>query len=239
MSPIEASNWIRRQGVAGQLKGAILAAGLGSRMKPLTNHYLPKPLFPLGGKVPMAELWVRRFVDSGITDISMNLCVLSAAIRRHFADGARLGAEIAYVEEDKPSGTFGGVCKQGLGREAKRVRSAETAPQLPAFSGSTLIVPSGDIVTNFTSELLAEMYEIHQRAGAAFTMVLVPVPWDRRKDFGTVVLEAPEERSGEISKSGRITEFLEKDPNSPSNLNNASIYMMETELLKALDPFAY
>jgi len=54
--------------------------------------------------------------------------------------------------------------------------------------------------------------------------------------FGTVALAQPEELPGSISKSGRITEFLEKDPNSPSNLNNASIYMMEVELLEALDP---
>jgi NDP-sugar pyrophosphorylase family protein len=99
-----------------------------------------------------------------------------------------------------------------------------------------MIVPSGDIVTNFDSGLLEEMYEMHKRVGSAFTVVLVPVPWDRRKDFGTVVLDNPEEHSGILSKSGRIQEFREKDPDSPSNLNNASIYMIETELLRLLDP---
>lgn len=228
--------WARRLNLAQQLKGAILAAGLGSRMEPLTAHHLPKPLFPLGGKVPMAELWVRRLVDSGITDVSMNLCVLKEAIKSHFSDGARLGASIAYVEEDTPSGTFGGVCKQGLGSAAKRLSPGEEQVGIPPFSGSTLIVPSGDIVTNFGSALLEEMYSIHRRAGAAFSMVLVPVPWERRKDFGTVVLDRPVDRSGQISKSGRIKEFLEKDPQSPSNLNNASIYMIERDLLQALDP---
>ncbi|MCP3964646.1 MAG: NDP-sugar synthase [bacterium] len=216
--------WTQRSGVEGALKGAILAAGLGRRMEPLTNHHLPKPMFPLGGKVPMAELWVRRFVESGITDVSMNLCVLSDSIRRHFGDGADLGASISYVEEQTPSGTLGGVCKQVLGGG------------IPRFEGSTVIVPSGDIVTNFGAALLEEMYDLHRRAGAAFSMVLVPVPWERRKDFGTVVLDAPESRSGEISSSGRIVDFREKDPDSPSNLNNASIYMMEVELLEALDP---
>ncbi len=213
------------------LRGAILAAGLGSRMKPLTTHHLPKPLFPLGGKVPMAELWVRRFVESGISDLSMNLCVLSDAIKRHFANGARFGAKIDYVEEQTPSGTLGGVCKQVLGAS-----DGDAAGGGSLTRGGTVIVPSGDIVTNFGSALLEEIVEIHRRAGAAFSMVLVPVPWDRRKDFGTVVLGQPEDRSGEISKSGRIIEFREKDPESPSNLNNASIYMIETELLAALDP---
>ncbi|MCP4546673.1 MAG: nucleotidyltransferase family protein, partial [bacterium] len=211
-------------------------AGLGKRMDPLTAHHLPKPLFPLGGKVRMAEVWVRRMVKSGIPDISMNLCVLGETIRRYFRDGSRFGADIAYVEEDTPSGTLGGVCKQGLGEKARLVRPAEERSQVPEFQGSTLIVPSGDIVTNFSSDLLEEMYDIHKRAGAAFTVVLVPVPWERRKDFGTVILDRPEERKGIISKSGRIEEFIEKDPNSPSNLNNASIYMIEMDLLRALDP---
>src|SRR5262249_50692859 len=57
-----------------------------------------------------------------------------------------------------------------------------------------------------------------------------------RKDFGTVVLDRPENRSGILSQSGRIREFREKDPDSPSNLNNASIYMIEVDLLAALEP---
>lgn len=230
--------WTYRQGVRGELKAAILAAGLGRRMHPLTVRHLPKPMFPLGGKVPMAELWVRRLVESGITDISMNLCVLSETIKRHFKDGTRFAADITFVEEDDPSGTLGGVCKQILGKDAKRLKGEEVAPRFPPrFRGSTVLVPSGDIVTDFGAESLEEMYDIHRRVGAAFTVVLVPIPWERRKDFGTVVLDNPESLPGAISQSGRIQEFREKDPDSPSNLNNASIYLIERELLEELDPF--
>lgn len=210
--------WTERKGVRGDLAGAILAAGLGQRMDPLTAHHIPKPLFPLGGKVPMAEVWVKRFIESGITDISMNLCVLADTIKRHFGDGSKFGAPINYVEEETPSGTLGGLCKQAL-----------------SFGGSTVVVPSGDIVTNFGAELLEEMHEIHKRTGSAFTIVVVPVDWDRRKDYGTVVFDSPQLRDSVVSKTGRIKEFIEKDPNSPSNLNNASIYMIETELIRVLD----
>ncbi len=226
--------WAQRRGIASQLKCAILAAGLGKRLEPLTARHLPKPLFPLGGKIPLAEIWVRRMVAAGITDISMNLCVLAETIERHFGDGSQFGARITYVKERIPSGTLGGVCKQALGSEAK---TFENDPPLAAqpFHGKTLIAPSGDVVTNFSAALLEEMYDIHTRAGAAFTMVLVPVPWDRRKDFGTVLLEGAEKRPGLISRSGRISDFREKDPDSPSNLNNASIYMLEMDLLRELD----
>jgi mannose-1-phosphate guanylyltransferase/phosphomannomutase len=230
------SCWTYEKGVQDQIKCAILAAGLGKRMDPLTARHLPKPLFPLGGKIPMAEVWVRRLVESGITDISMNLCVLKDTIKRYFRDGTKLGASIRYIEEDTPSGTLGGVCKQALGTQAKSVLPGESMPSGSEFRGSTLIVPSGDIVTNFGSELLEEMYDEHRRVGAAFTMILVPVPWDRRKDYGTVVLDRPDTHSGILSRSGRVQEFREKDPDSPSNLNNASIYMIEMDLVKALDP---
>ncbi|MFN0017093.1 MAG: sugar phosphate nucleotidyltransferase [Pirellulaceae bacterium] len=230
----DTDGWAQRRSVASQLKCAILAAGLGRRLEPLTARHLPKPLFPLGGKVPLAELWVQRMVEAGIRDISMNLCVLAETIERHFGDGSRFGASITYVQEQTPSGTLGGVCKQALGRDAKTFANEQPLTAEP-FRGSTLIAPSGDVVTNFSAALLEEMYDIHTRTGAAFTMVLVPVPWERRKDFGTVLLEGAEKRAGLISRSGRIVDFLEKDPNSPSNLNNASIYMLEMDLLRELD----
>ncbi len=115
------NSWTHKKKVNGKIKLAVLAAGLGKRMDPLTAHHLPKPMFPIGGSVPMAEIWVRRSIKSGITDISMNLCVLSNTIKNYFKDGARFGANIAYVEEDTPSGTLGGVCKQALGNRAKKV----------------------------------------------------------------------------------------------------------------------
>ncbi len=228
--------WTYQKGLDGKLPGAILAAGLGKRMDPLTVRHIPKPMFPLGGKVPIVELWMRRMVESGISDVSMNLCVLSETIRRHFGDAARFAATLHYVDEDKPSGTLGGVCKQALGRTARQVLAGEQLPTHKRRMGSTILVPSGDIVTNFSAAQLEEMYDIHRRMGAALSMVLVPVPWEKRKDFGTVVLDRPEQHSGAISGSGRISEFVEKDPNSPSNLNNASIYLIEMELLDMLDP---
>ncbi len=216
--------------------GAVLAAGLGKRMEPLTVRYLPKPMFPLGGKVPLLETWVRKLVAAGITDLSMNLCVLKDRIRQYFHDGSRFGAALRYVEEDRPSGTLGGVCKQVFGRQA-RTFPGELPPQHTPLSGSTIVVPSGDIVTNFDADQLAELLAWHRRQGAAMTIVLTPIAWERRQDYGTVVLQDPEKRPGLLSLAGPIADFREKDPNSPSNLNNASIYLIESRLLAELDPF--
>jgi len=184
----------------------------------------------------MAEVWLRRAVESGITDVSMNLCVLAQIIENHFGDGGKFGANLTYVREDVPSGTLGGVCKQALGMDSKRLPSEKHRSLPKPFQGSTLIVPSGDIVTNFGSELLEEMYEIHRGVGSALTVALVPVPWERRIDYGTAVLASPEARDSILCKSGRIESFVEKQADSPSNLSNASIYMIEMDLLRALDP---
>lgn len=215
-------------------RGAILAAGLGRRLEPLTARYIPKPLFPLGGKVSMAEIWVRKLAAAGVSDVTMNLCVGRDAIRERFQGDTSVTAPIGFVEEETPSGTLGGVCKQAFGRHT-RLLDGESIPGVEPFLGDTLIVPSGDIVTNLDGPLLAELLDIHRRAGAAFTMALVPVPWDRIKDYGTAVLDAPQARSGPLSSVGRIIRFHEKDPNSPSNLNNASVYFIETRLLRELD----
>ena len=218
--------WANKRCAESQLKGAILCAGLGRRLDPLTAYQLPKPLFPLGGKVPIAEIWVRRLISSGIMNVSMNLSVMAEAIRRHFANGEKFGIDLTFAEEEVPSGTLGGVCKMTLGSEATALNGDPAAIPIPRFSGSTVIVPSGDIVANFDADLLDEMYGIHRRAGAALTMVLTGIPSARRKDFGTVVMAAPEKHDGDISLAGRIAEFREKDPDSPSCLNNASIYMI-------------
>ena len=90
-------------------------------------------------------------------------------------------------------------------------------------------------MTNFGTDLLQEMYDIHKGVGAAMTMALVPIPPERRKDFGTAVLDHVESRGGLLSKSGQIVHFREKQADSPSNLNNASIYIIETGFLKELD----
>lgn len=231
------NTWVHKKNKQHQIKAVLLSAGLGKRMDPLTAHHLPKPMFPLGGGTPMVELWVRKFVEAGITDISMNLCVLSGTIKKHFGNGAKFGADLSFVEEKEPSGTFGGVCKQVLGNRAKKVLKKEGRQGNRHYSGETVVVASGDIVTNFGAEQLEEMYDIHRKNGAAITMVLSPIRWNERGEYGTVEIVNPYPLNSAFTQMGRIRTFIEKDPCSPSNLNNGSIYMIEMDLIKALDKY--
>ena len=70
-------------------------------------------------------------------------------------------------------------------------------------------------------------------------MLLAPILWKQRKEFGTVILGRSERLDGPLSESGAIIDFVEKDPDSPSNLNNASVYFIEMDLLKELRPSSH
>ena len=68
------------------MKAMILAAGLGTRMRPLTNH-TPKPMLKVAG-LPLIEHQVRRLVAAGITDIVINHAYLGEQIEDYLKDGS-------------------------------------------------------------------------------------------------------------------------------------------------------
>lgn len=203
----------------------MLAAGVARRLEPI-SAVIAKPAFPLGGRVPLAELWVRKFVDAGITSMAMNLHRVPDSIQGYFGDGRRFLADITYVYEDAPSGTLGGALKM-----LKALRARGLNPE-------RVFIPSGDIVSGIETADLERMLYEHSRRGAAFTMMLAPVPWERRADFGTVVLEGTSPGSDIMPRTfARVLDFLEKDPRSPSNENNGSNYLVETSLLLELEDY--
>ncbi|MEW6737095.1 MAG: NDP-sugar synthase [Acidobacteriota bacterium] len=203
----------------------ILAAGIAKRLEPI-SEVIAKPAFPLGGQIPIAELWVRKFVDAGINKMVMNLHRVPESIRGYFGNGRRFLAEITYVYEQIPSGTLGGVIKM--------VRALQAEGYYP----ERVFVPSGDIVSKIGAEHLEVMLNEHSKRGAAITLMLAPVPWERRGDFGTAILEGvPAGKEVTAGTYARILDFVEKDPNSPSNVNNASNYLIETDFLLQLEPY--
>lgn len=89
------------------MKAMILAAGLGNRMRPLTDH-LPKPLLPVNGK-PLIEFHLENLARAGITQAIINLAYLGDKIRAHLGDGSRFGLQIQYSEEPEPLETGGAI----------------------------------------------------------------------------------------------------------------------------------
>ncbi len=91
------------------MKAMILAAGLGTRMRPLTNH-IPKPMLKVAG-LPLIEHQVRRLVAAGITDIVINHAYLGEQIEDYLKDGSELNCHIQYSQEEEPLETGGGIFK--------------------------------------------------------------------------------------------------------------------------------
>lgn len=84
----------------------IMAGGVGSRLKPLTN-VLPKPLIPIGDKTILEEI-ISRFEDNGCTEfhISVNY---KAEMIKYYLGNKIFNSSINYFEEPKPLGTGGSL----------------------------------------------------------------------------------------------------------------------------------
>ncbi len=92
---------------SGIRQAVILAAGFGSRLRPITDS-LPKAMVPIGGK-PLLEHHVERLRRFGVREFFVNLHHLPDVIRNHFGDGSRWGARITYAQEPEIRGTAGGL----------------------------------------------------------------------------------------------------------------------------------
>lgn len=108
------------------MKAMILAAGLGTRMRPLTDH-TPKPLLEVGGK-PLIVWHVDNLVRAGFTDIVINTAWLGEKLEAALGDGRALGAHIRWSHEGEPLETAGGLVRA-----------------LPLLGSDPFLVVNGDI----------------------------------------------------------------------------------------------
>src|SRR5271156_792666 len=88
-------------------QAVILAAGLGTRLKPYTDT-MPKPMIPILGK-PMLQWHVEQFKKHGVTEFFFNLHYLPEVIKNYFGDGSKFGVKIHYFAEQEPLGTAGAI----------------------------------------------------------------------------------------------------------------------------------
>ncbi|GAB2712387.1 N-acetylmuramate alpha-1-phosphate uridylyltransferase MurU [Halomonas garicola] len=89
------------------MKAMILAAGLGTRMRPLTDT-CPKPLLPVDGR-PLIEHHLARLARAGIAEVVINISYRAEQIVRALGDGERFGLSIRYSREAAPLETGGGI----------------------------------------------------------------------------------------------------------------------------------
>lgn len=88
-------------------KAMILAAGLGQRMRPLTDT-LPKPMLSVAGK-PLLQYHLENLAAAGITNVVINLAYLGDKIREFVGNGEKFGLSVIYSKEPEPLETAGAL----------------------------------------------------------------------------------------------------------------------------------
>ncbi|HWU84310.1 MAG TPA: NDP-sugar synthase [Rhodocyclaceae bacterium] len=196
-------------------KGMILAAGQGTRVRPLTKDW-PKPMVPILGK-PVMEYLIEHLVRYGITDIMVNVAYHHRKIEEYFGDGRRWGANIGYAFEGanehgdivpRPKGSAGGL---------------KAIQDFSGFFDDTTLVLCGDAIVDL--DLGAAIFEHKQKAALA-SVIGLDVPRDQVQNYGIVVADS----------EGKIESFQEKPSpaEAKSTLASTGIYLFEPQVLELI-----
>jgi mannose-1-phosphate guanylyltransferase len=142
--------------VGGDLVGMVLCAGLGTRLRPLTD-LLPKPAVPLGG-LPLVRYPLALLAAAGARRAVVNVHHLAGEMERAARESAEaLGLPLAISREPVLAGT-GGALRQARGL---------------LEGAAEIVVINGDVL--FAADLEGAL-SAHRRSGALATMLLAPMP---------------------------------------------------------------
>jgi mannose-1-phosphate guanylyltransferase len=163
--------------MAAGARAFVLAAGLGTRLRPLTETW-PKPVVPFLG-APLLRRTFAVLARAGVDRVGLNTHHLPEVMERVARDeGARRGLAVTTVHEPVIQGTGGGL------RGLQRVLPGDDV--VIAWNGDILFAPD-----------LAGLLVQHRDSGAAATMVLLPMPPGR--SYGVVEIDG----SGRVRRIGR------------------------------------
>lgn len=149
------------------MKALFLAGGMGTRLRPLTNH-LPKPMVPIMG-VPLLERNICELKQCGISEIIVSTCYQAQCIEQHFAPDRRNGLKIHCVCEEKPLGTGGAIknCQK--------------------YFDETFLVFNSDILSNID---LKALIKFHQQKKADVTIAAIEV--EDTSNYGVIEYDPDE-----------------------------------------------
>jgi mannose-1-phosphate guanylyltransferase len=195
------------------MKAMILAAGKGTRVRPIT-YTIPKPMMPILEK-PVMEFLLELLRQHGFDQIMVNVSHLAEEVESYFKDGQRFGVQIAYSFEGRiVDGTLVG---EAVGSAGGMRRIQDFSP----FFDDTFIVLCGDALIDLD---LTEAVKWHRAKGSIATIIMKSVPKEEVSSYGVVVTD----------EDGRVKAFQEK-PSIEEALStniNTGIYIFEPEIFK-------
>jgi len=147
-------------------KAHIMAAGLGTRLAPLTDR-TAKPMAPIVNR-PVMEHILRLLARHGVTEVCINLHHYADDIQGYFGDGRDFGVHVHYSYEEKLLGTAGG-----------------TGGFRDLLDDDTFLVVSGDALTDVD---ISSFVAAHRESGALATLAVKEV--DDPSHYGVVAHDA-------------------------------------------------
>ncbi len=203
------------------IKGMILAAGRGTRVRPLTEN-IPKPMIPILGH-PVMEYLVAHLARHAVNQIMVNVAWHHAQIENYFGDGNRWGVQLGYSFEGMRD--HGDIVPRPMG-------SAGAMRKIQDFGGffdCTTLVVCGDAL--FDLNITAAVAE-HRKRKALATVITTDVPREQVHNYGIVLTHDDD----------RVASFQEKPSMHEARSTRAStgIYIFEPqvmELIPAGTPF--
>ncbi|MFM7450694.1 MAG: sugar phosphate nucleotidyltransferase [Leptolyngbyaceae cyanobacterium] len=194
------------------MKAMILAAGKGTRVRPIT-YTIPKPMIPILQK-PVMEFLLELLRQHQFDQIMVNVSHLANEIENYFRDGQRFGVEIAYSFEGRI--VDGELVGEALGSAGGMRRIQDFNP----FFDDTFVVLCGDALIDLD---LTEAVKWHREKGSIATVIMKTVPKEEVSSYGVVVTD----------ENGRIKTFQEKPSveEALSNCINTGIYIFEPDVL--------
>lgn len=167
------------------MKALVLAAGLGTRLRPLTDR-MPKPLLTVAGR-PMIAYALLQLRAAGIDDVVVNIHYHAARMRAALGDGAAFGVRLTFSEEETLLDTGGAIQRAA-----------------PLLGGDTFLVLNADSVHDVP---LGAVVAWHRARAALGTMVLRPDPEAAR--YGLVEIDAAGRIRRFLGRPAAVPEPLE------------------------------
>jgi mannose-1-phosphate guanylyltransferase len=164
------------------MRAMVLAAGLGTRLRPITFD-MPKPMVPVLNR-PVMEHILRLLARHGFTETIANLHWFPGLITDHFGDGSDFGVSLSYSFEDQLLGTSGGV------------RNAAD------FLGDSFLIISGDALTDIDLAAMRDFHESHDGIATLATKRVLDTT-----QFGVAITDA-EGRIGGFQEKPEPSEAL-------------------------------
>ena len=186
------------------MKALVLAAGEGTRLRPLTSN-IPKPLLPVAGKPFLSHVF-SALQSAGVSEIALLVGWKANRIKEYYGNGSEFGLKITYLEQRERMGT------------ANAIGHAEGSIDEPFF------VVNGDVVISETD--VKAMRAMFERTGRT---VLGAVTVDDPSQFGVIeekdgrlvrIIEKPKNPPSDLINAGifvftpEIFELIRKTPKS-------------------------